>query len=342
MQRFISPERPMDRDIVTELGTKSNTRLLKVLVGKSGARSVLFYFVAGLGNKVQFLKGFSFLPRVKVYSLHNSSNFRSSLLNITQYNDIVNNISCNSEVFMKKFAFTLAEVLITLGIIGVVAALTIPALVGKYEIYLRQQQFKKAYSTLSTALQKADYELGGQAGCYYFAGELSSSSTTQCELLFDTVASTFKTVKKCDDHALDNGCLPDGGYKGGEIVYSEDKETDEEKEEAKEYFTNNCSGFSTEWINNRSIVYNMNDGLIIISYGGRANNTIRPAFAVDVNGKKGPNKWGHDVFTFQITKETLSSGLKLTPSNTTCNPVEKGGKNTLDYWVLMNKGVSRF
>ena len=67
-----------------------------------------------------------------------------------------------------------------------------------------------------------------------------------------------------------------------------------------------------------------------------------PVICVDVNGKKGPNKWGHDVFTFQITKETLSSGLKLTPSNTTCNPVEKGGKNTLDYWVLMNKGVSRF
>ena len=33
----------------------------------------------------------------------------------------------------KKLAFTLAEVLITLGIIGVVAALTLPALISNYK-----------------------------------------------------------------------------------------------------------------------------------------------------------------------------------------------------------------
>ena len=34
---------------------------------------------------------------------------------------------------MKKYGFTLAEVLITLGIIGVVAAITIPTLVSNYK-----------------------------------------------------------------------------------------------------------------------------------------------------------------------------------------------------------------
>ena len=34
---------------------------------------------------------------------------------------------------MKKRAFTLAEVLITLGIIGIVAALTMPTLIGNYQ-----------------------------------------------------------------------------------------------------------------------------------------------------------------------------------------------------------------
>ena len=33
----------------------------------------------------------------------------------------------------KQFAFTLAEVLITLGIIGVVATLTIPSLINNYK-----------------------------------------------------------------------------------------------------------------------------------------------------------------------------------------------------------------
>ena len=44
----------------------------------------------------------------------------------------------------KRIAFTLAEVLITLGIIGVVAALTIPTLIQKYEKQVYITQLKKA------------------------------------------------------------------------------------------------------------------------------------------------------------------------------------------------------
>ena len=40
-------------------------------------------------------------------------------------------------------AFTLAEVLITLGIIGIVAAMTLPALVGKYQKVQTVNQLKK-------------------------------------------------------------------------------------------------------------------------------------------------------------------------------------------------------
>ena len=58
---------------------------------------------------------------------------------------------------MKK-GFTMAEVLITLGIIGIVAAMTLPTLMSKYDLHVRQQQFKKAYSVLSNALQKADFD----------------------------------------------------------------------------------------------------------------------------------------------------------------------------------------
>ena len=52
----------------------------------------------------------------------------------------------------KRSAFTLAEVLITLGIIGVVAAVTIPALVTTYQKRATESQLKKAY-ILKVALQ---------------------------------------------------------------------------------------------------------------------------------------------------------------------------------------------
>ena len=49
----------------------------------------------------------------------------------------------------KKVAFTLAEVLITLGIIGVVAALTLPTLISNYQKRVYVTQLKKSVSVLS-------------------------------------------------------------------------------------------------------------------------------------------------------------------------------------------------
>ncbi len=48
-------------------------------------------------------------------------------------------------------AFTLAEVLITLGIIGIVAAMTMPAVIEKHQKQVTVSKLKKAYSTLSQA-----------------------------------------------------------------------------------------------------------------------------------------------------------------------------------------------
>lgn len=57
-------------------------------------------------------------------------------------------------------AFTLAEVLITLGIIGVVAALTLPSLIQNYHEKQRVTQLKKAYSVMQNAFLMAQEEYG--------------------------------------------------------------------------------------------------------------------------------------------------------------------------------------
>ncbi len=56
-------------------------------------------------------------------------------------------------VSSKKIAFTLAEVLITLAIIGIVAAMTIPTLVAKYQEKVMVTKVKQAHSQLMNAIQ---------------------------------------------------------------------------------------------------------------------------------------------------------------------------------------------
>ena len=59
-----------------------------------------------------------------------------------------------SHFSLPKAAFTLAEVLITLGIIGVVAALTLPTLIQNHQKQVYVTQLKKAYSNISNALSQ--------------------------------------------------------------------------------------------------------------------------------------------------------------------------------------------
>lgn len=54
---------------------------------------------------------------------------------------------------MKKLAFTLAEVLITLGIIGVVAAMTIPTLVTNADKKATATKLKVFYSKINQAVK---------------------------------------------------------------------------------------------------------------------------------------------------------------------------------------------
>ena len=60
----------------------------------------------------------------------------------------------------EKCAFTLAEVLITLGIIGVVAAMTIPTLMANVKAHQYSAKFKKTVSTLSNAAKMSQAQYG--------------------------------------------------------------------------------------------------------------------------------------------------------------------------------------
>lgn len=72
-------------------------------------------------------------------------------------------ITSQERIIMNNFrkkAFTLAEVLITLGIIGVVAALTMPSLIAHHRKVATASKLKKFYSTMEQAIRFGEAEYG--------------------------------------------------------------------------------------------------------------------------------------------------------------------------------------
>jgi prepilin-type N-terminal cleavage/methylation domain-containing protein len=70
----------------------------------------------------------------------------------------------------KKAAFTLAEVLIAIGIIGVVSALTIPTLMHKYRENVAATKLKKTYAELQQAVKLSEVENGDISGWDFSLG----------------------------------------------------------------------------------------------------------------------------------------------------------------------------
>ena len=104
-------------------------------------------------------------------------------------------------------AFTLAEVLITLGIIGIVAAMTLPSLVGKYQKKVTVERLKKVYTVLSQAVLMSvkDHE-----AIEYWNFELSSQEfmDTYLKPYFQNIASEITssdTAKNSKKYALADG-----------------------------------------------------------------------------------------------------------------------------------------
>lgn len=92
--------------------------------------------------------------------------------------------------FYKK-AFTLAEVLITLGIIGIVAAMTIPTLIQNYQKQQTVSKLEKAYSVIMQAIKLSEAD-NGPISTWTFG----HSGVTNTYQAFDTYFAPYLKINK--------------------------------------------------------------------------------------------------------------------------------------------------
>ena len=205
----------------------------------------------------------------------------------------------------KRVAFTLAEVLITLGIIGVVAALTIPSLVAKYQKYVLKNQFLKAYSNLQNAINMTISANGTYYDCYTNGISGIDYHNADCSAFWNDFRKNLKILKTCD-------------YKAGKcnVKYKTPSEVLASGGSTKD---SSCSFLRSM----QNDIYTLADGSYFIEAkaGVSAHNTLY--MTIDVNGEKGPNKWGYDVFYLMLQRDDATSTVKLT--DRVCALKEKGG-----------------
>jgi len=108
---------------------------------------------------------------------------------------------------MKKvLAFTLAETLIVMGIIGVVAALTIPNLNSSTADKEKVAKLKKVYSNLNDAIGRTEAVYGSMSDWQW----ANVDSTTEAQMVAERMGDFLKVSKTCG-FAVNSGCLPKTG-----------------------------------------------------------------------------------------------------------------------------------
>ncbi len=182
--------------------------------------------------------------------------------------------------------FTLAEVLITLGIIGVVAALTMPALIGHYKKEETISKLKKAYTILNQAMKRSEVDNGAYEhwGSAFDMGP--EEYINKYWVPYFNVTSVCKTFGEC-------------GYKTNTPF----KKLDGTNDTTVVAHTNLRIPFMTA------------DGIMysISASSGDASVEDNTIF-IDINGGKGPNVHGKDVFMF--TRDKNKGILPLCYTNT--------------------------
>ncbi|MBQ8458554.1 hypothetical protein IJ541_00465 [bacterium] len=214
-----------------------------------------------------------------------------------------------------KTAFTLAEVLITIGIIGVICALTIPNLIQNNFEKRTVSQLREIQSILSQTVRSAEEEYGDVTG-WGLTGQNEASAL----IIAQNLKPYLKIAQDCGTVDNKGACFPLVPYKllnkkNNSIIYATNKNY---------YKVKLLNGLSLFWRSGNSIEMS-NDEYI--------------DFLIDTNGVLPPNTFGKDVFLFIYEKHSIKpEGAPNTENQNTCNL--DGNGIGCAYVILQNQNMN--
>lgn len=228
------------------------------------------------------------------------------------------------QINFKKLAFTLAEVLIVLGIIGIIAEMTIPGLVLNAQNKANHAMFKKIYAQLNGVFDTIRYENGGT-----FIG-LSSDYN----ILRQAFSVYFKRLNECTFTNTRNICWHDYNvikdYKGTIILDNDNPYSDVHDADIQTFVIADSILLQTFFDDSTNgLQCNVNFGNL--KYCGW--------MRVDINGFSKPNTIGKDIYYMLILRDRIvpmgMAGSGRYEASTTC--ITGGTGEGCAAYVIQNK-----
>lgn len=225
------------------------------------------------------------------------------------------NLKNNTKNISRNFyAFTLAEVLITLSIVGVIAVVTIPTLIKNQQERKTVEAVKKAYSTLSAAYALAIRDHGSPTGW----GLVAMGDDTGLATLNDIMSEHLSIMKNC---GLGQGCFPD-------VNYLDLNNT------ARTNIDATITGYSKLILADGTLlVLRQLNGNCGSDWGDGLLNNVCGFMSVDINGFKDPNKYGADYFIFVFTLNGIVPSGSSMQTNYPFDPRCKLGGTSDSSWT---------
>lgn len=179
----------------------------------------------------------------------------------------------------KKTGFTLAEILVTLGLLGVISAITIPTLAYNYKGKVLEQQYRAVYSDIKEIGSRINSDKG-DVGVY--ANKLTCQKWGDEFISYLPGGGRFKKdVNSTNNIAKEmNDIYKTGGGGGGPYAFSLATRSNQKRNGSNSMF---CDNYDI-WLDQKGRIWTFNSESRII--------------CVDINGTAAPNAYNIDIFAF--------------------------------------------
>lgn len=184
------------------------------------------------------------------------------------------------KIFSEKVGFTLSEILVTLGVIGTISAITIPSIAYNYRAKVLEEQYRTTYSDIREIGSRLNYEKG-DVGTY---ANKTDFNTWQSEFMsmINGGNNLLQTPQPGNIKQKLKEFYKDGGGSPGPYYFNMGANGREEAGGAGG--TNYLCDNGSIWVDSRGRLWTFNDENRII--------------CVDINGMANPNTYNIDIFSF--------------------------------------------